>query len=151
MNTSVSASLLALRTAMILAWANQPQSYKLFPKLPSSSAHYYMLKKRTKKDVPHNEAHPNGPPRHLSLQRHNAAKPAPRTCRLVCVKWIHNIYDLTIYNVRFSALTPLFIWPESMRRVQRGRNNLSRTRQQKENPLGSPIFNKSRPSCSRWS
>ena len=34
------------------------QRYKLFPELPPSSAYYYMLKMRAKKDVPHNEAHP---------------------------------------------------------------------------------------------
>ena len=56
MNTSVSASLLALRTAMILAWANQLQSYELFPELTPSSAYYYMLKMRAKKDVPQGEA-----------------------------------------------------------------------------------------------
>ena len=65
------------------------QRYELFSKLPPSSAHYYMLKIRAKKDVPHNEAHPKLGVRAIcSLQRHNAAKPSPKTCRLVCVKWL---------------------------------------------------------------
>ena len=52
-----------------------------------SSPNVTVGKMRAKKDVPHNEAHPRfGPPRHLSLQRHNAAKLPPRTCRIVCVK-----------------------------------------------------------------
>ena len=36
------------------------QRYKLFPKSPASFVHYYLLKIRAKKDVPHNEAHPFG-------------------------------------------------------------------------------------------